>query len=727
MVRRLRLVDHHHDRDLRRRRREEADEARRVLASVRILVRAVAEHLVRRSGLGRDVEPLDLHVLAGALIDHRPERLGHLSRGRRLDDLMRARRVGHVMTPLGIHHVQHELRWHVQAAIGNRVIRGPHLHRGRQDRLTDRDRGDVGPVPFLLDDPLLLEGQAKVRVGAEAEAVQVVDDRLTGPLLLDHLRHLDRAHVRGVGDDLLDGHHLGRVGVRVLDRLVVERDRARYDQRAGGRQQPLVERHRRRRELHDRAGLVLADRLVERSGDHLALLGPRGRCHRQDLTRSGTTQDDRAAAGLGRPDLFDQRLFRRELQRAVEGERHVCAGPRRAHDPFRTRYDRAADGALDALLPRLGGELRVEQALDPRAGLRAVAIHRTDHRAGQVAADRHALGVVLEHDARELRRSDLVDLRRVDLAGDDGVTRIGSLHGGEHLRPGQAQDRRQRGRGAVCVLHHGRVDRDQLRRHRHHEGLAVAVEDRAAQLGQTNDPLALRAAEVDELVAADDTDPHDAGDQRHRHHAHGGREDRDASPRWGFDASAAASGRGSRGRRATRGGRPAYRAPGRAGPVRPRAGSTRCRAGTRRCRPRPSRAGAAARRRGARLRGRCALARSPVGRRAGAARRCRRARRARRSPTGAGARSRAVRERPRPAARGRGHGASAGTVVGVVGPGPITTIDGGTSSGSAAGTMPSRSFASRRTSSGDCSWLSRRSSSSRRPCAAVMSARTESS
>ena len=513
------------------------------------------------------------------------------------------------VTTLGVDHVTDELRRHVPPAVGDRVVRRPHLDRRHGDRLADRDRADVGAVPVrrLLEHTFLFLRKAEGGVLAEPERLEGVDERIEPTRRLDQLGDLDDADVRRLREDLVHRHHLGGVRVRVVDRLVVERDLVGdLDEGVRGDETHVV-RRRDRHELHDRTGLVEADGLVERALHDLPLSRTRHRCHGQDLAGLGAAQHDGAAFGLHRLDLPGELAFGEELQRPVEGEGDVGTGLGRPDDTFGPGNGGAADTLLHQLLALGGAELLVVEQFDARSGRRCVPVHRTGHRPGEVTVDGDALGVLRQREAGDARRLQLLGDVGVDLTGDDGVAGVGLLEGVEHREPFDPEDAGDLGGGRLGIHDERRVDGHQLGRHRHDEGLAVAVEDRAPEFVQGDGALTLAEPERLVGVGVEDADPEDP-----RREEQGERHDdeiRDGEPDTKSDLGAAATGHPAR--RARR--RPTSRAgpTGGAG----RTGGTRA-GGAGRARPTgPARTGAGDR--GARPGGRGSGGRGSGGRSSG--------------------------------------------------------------------------------------------------------------
>ncbi len=199
VVRWLGLVDHDHDRDLGVARREVAHETRPVPAGLGgSVATAFTERLVGRSRLRRDREPVDLPLLAGALLDHPLERLVDLRRGCLRDHPTGLADVGHRVAALGVDDVGDQTRGYVHAAVGNHVVGRPHLHGGDGHGLADRDRADVRGVPVRLDHAFLLLGKTQGGQSSETETVQIVDEGV----LAHHLGDLDGPDIRGLGEDV---------------------------------------------------------------------------------------------------------------------------------------------------------------------------------------------------------------------------------------------------------------------------------------------------------------------------------------------------------------------------------------------------------------------------------------------------------------------------------------------------------------------------------------------
>ena len=262
--------------------------------------------------------------------------------------------------------------------------------------------GDVlraAPLGVRPQDPASLAGEIERRRLAEAEGPHV-GLLLVGP---DGLGHKDRADVRGLREDLVDGEGLGGVHLGVMQPYVPVLLSEGHEEAGLGGDFFLVEGCGDGDDLGHRAGLVGVHRRIV-SCPHADYIGLRVTAHRghgEDLAGSRVHHDRRCTSRPELVHLRHQRLLGLVLQRKVDREADVIAG-HRCDEGLAARRDGPALGSLDlAQLPVDTGQEPVVLLLQTCAAV-TVDVCQPDHATADLRVGEITTRLVDAADAREL-------------------------------------------------------------------------------------------------------------------------------------------------------------------------------------------------------------------------------------------------------------------------------------------------------------------------------------
>ena len=432
---RIRLVDRDENGDARVIGGKVAHERREVRArTVLGHVGAVVLNLVTGPGLSGHRNALDLSAGTGSVAHHVGEEARHDIGGLVGDDTMRfAHRCVPHLTVL-VDRRMHQPRWHVGATVRHCVHGGDDLQRGAGESVAVTDGGLLRAAEFvgLSKRTGALAGELQSGCRAESETLQIV----VQPLDTDGVGRHHRADVGGLGEDLLDAHRFGRVGIRVLDRVLVrgplvEREDPRHEEHARRRHRTGIDGRRHAEDLGHRSGFVRFDG-CHVAGSDLSDTAPVAPDAGDGQHFTGRRVENDGITTLGRQLLHatQQSLFDLILHRSVDGEHEVGAGSRRFDDATTTRNGAtrvvhlAHHETVDATQDLVVLQFEPGRTLTERIGL-------ADHVARQSTRHLNTLRFGDSIDPSQTEREDRFGHVVIDEALDvhEGATAIGQLLG----------------------------------------------------------------------------------------------------------------------------------------------------------------------------------------------------------------------------------------------------------------------------------------------------------